>query len=550
MSRLTKVLAAASTVAACCWALPAHALASSTQVSMLMDDDQLIYVPEKHMEQTLQRIASLGVDVVKVSVVWQLIAPDPYSTRRPNFNASDPSAYPSGVWDRYDQIVEYAKELGLKVYFLLIGPAPVWAVAHDVPSHQGPPLGNAPNTVDYRHFVEAVGRRYSGTYVEDPPAQPADPSSPIPTTVGGVPVPGQTQTQTAPSSSPSPAAIPRVSYWGVWNEPNERSWLNPTHIGGAHIQPELYRGLVDAAWNGLSATGHAGDTIMIGETANRGILAPIPFVQSLYCVGPRNRPLTGRVASSIGCPTSGTPADFAAAHPGLFQSAGFSHHPYSFDVAPDRPYPNRSFVTLYNLGWLERTLNAIFATYGVHRPGGVPIYLTEWGYKTDPPNPYSHTSEAEQAAWLDEGDYMTWSDPYVNSLTQFLLVDSPPKQGERRGSASYWSTFQTGLETQNGVPKPALAAFRIPIWLPVARHGSRVTVWGQLRPANHSGSQDGAIEFLAKGSSRWTEVAAVQTANPEGFLLSHVPIPSAGEVRLAWLSPSGNVVYSRTVAVS
>ena len=70
----------------------------------------------------------------------------------------------------------------------------------------------------------------------------------------------------------------------------------------------------------------------------------------------------------------------------------------------------------------------------------------------------------------------------MRGLTQFLLADSPPIAQQRKNSALYWSSFQTGLEYINGTPKPSFDAYRVPIWLPVARHGGNVAVWGQLRP--------------------------------------------------------------------
>jgi hypothetical protein len=456
-------------------------------------------------------------------MVWQLVAPNSHSTGRPSFDATDPAAYPPGAWSRWDLLVETAQTLGMKVYFLVIGPSPLWAVPRANRTHpQGPILGWAPHAGDYRRFVEAVGRRYNGTYVD-------------PTTGG---------------------AIPRVGYWGIWNEPNERSWLTPVYrtvpgLGSVYMQPQLYRGLVDAAWTSLVASGHAGDTVMVGETANRGNAAPIPFVQDLYCVGNDLRPLAGASARSLGCPASGPRSRFVAQHPGLFNAA-FAHHPYAFPYQgrPDRPYPDPSFVTLYNLPSFEQMLNRIFAAYGRHPSGGVPLYLTEWGYKTNPPNPYVNTSPAQQATLLNQGEYMTWREPYVRGLTQFLLVDSPPKTDKPRGSALYWSSFQTGLEYINGTQKPSFGAFQVPVWLPHPHHGPNVTVWGQLRPANHSITQYGLIEFRGQGSITWQQLTQVQTGSPEGYVLTHVSIPSAGLLRLGWIDPAGSVLYSRSVPVS
>ena len=530
MSLLQRAVAAAAAVAAlvCAFAViefasPAPAHASSTEVSMLLDDDQLIYTTPDHMRATLATLKALGVDVVKVSMVWQLVAPDAFATQEPaGFDPTNPNDYPPGAWTRWDWLTEIAQSLGMKVYFLVIGPAPLWAVPPQNRTSQGPSVGHMPDPTQYQDFVQAVGERYSGTQI--------DPTDGL--------------------------VIPKVSYWGIWNEPNERSWMNPWYKSLPHhrkqlLQPSDYRQLVSAAYTGLTATGHAGDTIMVGETANRGVMDPLPFIRALYCVGSNLRPLRGSAASAFRCPTSGSHSQFVNANPGLFKTS-FAHHPYAFpyQTPPNRPYPYKTFITLDNVPSLERMLGGIMSAYGVHRPGGVPLYLTEWGYKTNPPNPYVHTSPALQATYLNEGEYMTWQEPYVKGLTQFLLVDSRPKATEPKGSALYWSTFQTGLEYANGTPKPSFAAFQVPIWLPNPHHGRRVTVWGQLRPADHTTTQYGEIEFRRTGSRSWRELAEVQTNNSEGYLVSHVSIPAAGLVRLGWLDPSGSVSYSRSVAVS
>src|SRR5436305_8942739 len=129
-SRIVGVVVLAAAALLC--ALPIRALASTTQTSSMMDDDQLIYVSQSHMVRTLTLMRSLGVDIVKASLVWQLIAPNADSTHRPKFDASDPAAYPRGAWDRYDTLVETAQRLGMKVYLLAIGPAPKWAISSSV----------------------------------------------------------------------------------------------------------------------------------------------------------------------------------------------------------------------------------------------------------------------------------------------------------------------------------------------------------------------------------------------------------------------------------
>jgi hypothetical protein len=310
---------------------------------------------------------------------------------------------------------------------------------------------------------------------------------------------------------------------------------------------------VNAAWDGLVATGHtrATDTILIGETANSGVGSVAQFLDGLYCVDGKLRFLRGKAAQRYGCPTSGSRNGFVKANPGLFNATGFAHHPYSFNKPPNVRYPLHSWYTLYNLNSFERVLNGILGSYRKQPRGGEPLYLTEFGYESDPPNPFVKNSTGQQARWLNDAQYLAWKYPYVRTLTQFELVDSAPTASYKQGSYAYWTTsFQTGLEFLGGQPKPAFTAYRIPIWLPVARHGPRVTIWGQLRPANHAQPQYAVIEFERAGSRGFQQLDEVQTSNREGFLLVNVALRHPGLVRLAWLDPAtGNVEYSRNVSL-
>src|SRR5438270_6634850 len=270
----------------------------------------------------------------------------------------------------------------------------------------------------------------------------------------------------------------------------------------------------------------------------------------MYCVDSGNRALHGAAAAEYACARSPNRKKFVQNNPGLFEYTGWGHHPYSYNTAPDRPYSDPTWLTLDNLGSLESLLNGIFNSYGMGRRGGLPMYITEWGYKTKPPNPYSRTSWAEQARWLDQGDYMLWGNPHVRSITQFLLYDDQPDRTQPVGSKSYWGTFQTGLIDLSNHKKTAYYGYRVPIWLPSERHGAHVTVWGQLRMAPNGTLQYAALVFRKKGSHTWKTLAELQTSNPEGYLLNHVSIPSAGDVKLGWLDPhSGKTYYSRTVHV-
>ncbi len=308
---------------------------------------------------------------------------------------------------------------------------------------------------------------------------------------------------------PLSGPLPRVSYWSVWNEPNQPGWLSPQWqvVGGARVMfsPVLYRRYVDAAWNALDATGHTvhSDTILVGELAPEGGGGASPseqpidalgFLRALYCVDASYRPLTGSAAAALGCPGGGGGGSkaFASAHPGLFDATGFAHHPYSFFLPPSVGYPSTQadagFVPLIELSRLEHALDSIYSAYGVSRK--MPIYLTEYGYETNPPNPFRGVSLQRQAQYIDEAQYMASQDPRVRSMSQFLLYDALPNPSFPPGTIGYWSTFQTGLQFANGTRKPSFYAYQLPIWIPSpgSSAGGSVLVWGMLRPAPHNSS--------------------------------------------------------------
>jgi len=546
--------------------LPAGAAASATQESILQDDNQLLYSSPSHVAEVLGEMASLGVERVRVSVIWALVAPDPDSRTPPQFDAANPAAYPPGAWTRYDDIVEDAQALGIGVDFNITSPDPDWAATAPSPSIKFKDY--SPSPAEFGQFVQAVGTRYSGSYLT-PTSSPVDPQPPP--TLAGVPLPPPlfgTSTTTGPIP---PEPLPRVDYWEIWNEPNQGGWLAPqwrrapsddaaakSSQGWVEESPVIYRRLLAAAWNALSDTGHGGDTILIGDTSAKGgtrhgilpALAPITFLQALYCVGPSFRPLTGADAAGLACPTDGDPGVLAVDDPALFYATGYADHPYSFTQPPNVTSANQTWATLADLPRLERDLDRIFAVYGKPTPGGVPLYLTEWGYKSDPPNPYVHISEAQQAEYINEGEYMAWRDPYVRALAQFELVDGGPNTREPVGSAAYWGTFQTGLIGMNGLVKPSYYAYRIPIWLPHPQTGPQVTVWGQLRPADHSVPQFATIEYEPAGASSFEAIREVETTSSQGFILAHVPLAGPGSLRLGWLDPvTGQADHSRIVHV-
>ena len=260
------------------------------------------------------------------------------------------------------------------------------------------------------------------------------------------------------------------------------------------------------------------------------------------------RVLRGAAAATRACPRSGDARAFVAANPGLFHASGFAHDPYSFFLAPQVSMAYPSFVPLADLSRLERGLDAIFTAYGV--PSRLPLWLTEYGYETDPPNPFRGVSPATQALYLDEAQYMAFRDPRVRGLSQFLLFDALPDAAYRPGTPRYWSTFQTGLMYADGTLKPSFGSYRLPLFLPdpLLGRARSVLVWAMLRPAAPGTRQLVSVQWRSV-SGGYRTIARVAVHNAAEVLIDRITVPGPGVLRIAWTAPDGAVEYSRGALV-
>ncbi len=215
-------------------ALPSAASASSSQVVTFEAPRELLSAATR--EQSLDRITSLGVTHIRQLVYWRDYAPAPDSRTKPDFDASDPNAYPDGTWGNLDALVAAAKAHGVSVTLTLTGPVPKWATRDKKDDL------TYPDAKEFGAFATAVGRRYGDA----------------------------------------------ISTWSAWNEPNQPQFLKPQYVKGKPESPKLYRKLYQAAYAGLRATpANAKDTILIGETSPRGnahVVRPLAFLRGMLCL--------------------------------------------------------------------------------------------------------------------------------------------------------------------------------------------------------------------------------------------------------------------------
>lgn len=538
---MTRTLTALALALLAC-AFPATAPAGPNQEMILQDDPKVVHArSDAELKETLQTIKGLGTDRLRVTVFWHLLAPGAKGERRPDFGAggaSDPRSYSQAAWRRYDRIVQLADRLGLGLLFSVSGPAPAWADAR----RRGRAGITRPDAGAFGDFAKAVGRRYSGAW----PVDDSPPKEPPPTLLPGL-----------STQEPPPKRLPRVNHWSVWNEPDVPGWLMPQWRGRRPVSPHLYRGLVDAAWDGLVKSGHGGDTILIGETARRpasrrrpkpiSLVDTLRFVRELYCVSGRHRPLRGRGARVRGCPAGPQQRRrFVTDHPGLFKASGWGHHPYTIIQNPAWRGFGDTDPTLRSINRLGRALDRSRRVWGHYRR--LPLWVTEFGFQTRP-EPFRAVSFARQAAWMSWGEFVAFRNPRIASYAQFLLNDDAPVPRRSRRSRKAWVTWQSGLRTNSGRAKPALEEYRRPIFVsPHRPRGGRVRVFGSFRPAAPYAKVPAQIQFRRAGGG-WRTLRALTTGGSRGYVDAGVRVPGAGRVRIAFLPPNGEQVNTRGVIV-
>jgi hypothetical protein len=240
-----------------------------------------------------------------------------------------------------------------------------------------------------RAFAYAAARRYSGTFLDTASGQ----------------------------------ILPRVSRWLAWNEPNNSVFLQPqfTRVNGRWrmAATAAYAHICNAVYAGVHAAGGP-ELVACGATAPRGYndpssprpsISPLAFLRSVKKMGLRT---------------------FDA----------WAHHPY-YGSPHETPTTRGLGSRDIGLGNIDALVSEVTRLYGRK-----PLWITEYGYQTKPPDAFFGVSWAKQAAYLREAYAIAKANPRIDLFTWFLLEDSPDLD-----------SWQSGLLTATGREKPAFAAF-------------------------------------------------------------------------------------------
>jgi hypothetical protein len=371
-----------------------------------------------------------------------------------------------------------------------------------------------------------------------------------------------------------------VHTWELYNEPNFGEDLAPQGINHSTIlySPVMYRGLANAAWSALQATGHRRDTTILGALAAAGAhipsrigtglpgaygeTPPLEFIRELYCLNSRYRPYSGSAARARSCPANAAASRrFRAQNPALFNATAWSDHPYPLGKDGNSPptrtnYRNPNYAGFPQLPNMIKALDQAQRAYGSGKH--FPLWNTEFAYITNPPNRLvKAVSPANQASYDNWAEYLSWKNPRIASAMQFLLSDPNPSVGtaECGGFASGLVYFTSAPTTSGcasyppGVAKPGLGAYRLPIFLPSSstRRGRTLTVWGCVRPAHYAlldirKPQTAQIQFQRGSKGSWTTVSTVsfRRTNASCYFTANVKFPASGSVRLSYAYPAGD----------
>jgi hypothetical protein len=473
MSRIRKLLLTLSSCALLlATAATGQALASHSQTTFFEGSQDLLEARTR--PQVISQLQSLGVKALRVELSWADVAPSANSATKPSFEATNPGLY---AWGEYDAVIAEANRLHWPVLLTVTSPVPRWAT-----SNKAAPYITRPDDKDFQEFMTAVARHYGS----------------------------------------------KVSLFSIWNEPNHPAFLLPQwNSNGTPASPRVYRGLYQAGYEGLQAGGLAHPRVLFGETAPTGYdsvksllhkekakallhdMAPLEFFREALC-------LNAHYKKAGSC--------------GELQMSGYAHHAYTIAVAPTYVPPEKDDVMIGALSRLSNALNAAARAHAI--PGGVPIYLTEFGVQSKP-NKQLGVPAAKQAEYDAMAEHIAWSNPRVAAFSQYLLKDDPlggaPGASVHGGSVG----FQTGLEYVSGARKPLYFGWPIP--LTVSKHGSGYSLWGLVRPT--TGATKVTVLVRAKGSKKYRTLKTV-TTNASGYWA--LSSSTRGQYwRVRWVSPTG-----------
>jgi hypothetical protein len=192
----------------------------------------------------------------------------------------------------------------------------------------------------------------------------------------------------------------------------------------------------------------------------------------------------------------------------------YSHHPYPRWLG--RGHPETPLETLPCTQWLTMASLQCLLRDVTRNFGPKHVWLTEYAYKTNPPDRFRGVAPELQARYLAEAARRVYQAPRVDLLINFLVRDEPV--------VGRWAS---GFFTAGEVVKPSFYSFMLPL-VEVSRHGGRTTLWGQVRP--RSGPQPYLLQRRWRG--RWVAIGPISFTGGSGFFTRVVSAGRGSKFRI------------------
>lgn len=217
----------------------------------------------------------------------------------------------------------------------------------------------------------------------------------------------------------------QVDLWTAWNEPNAPNFLKPQSVRrrGQWVfrSPQIYAKICNAVVKGVNR-------VQRSDKVACGVLNP-----------------RGELEANGGRRESVAPLVFLK----LMKQAGarpevFAYHPYSPSkkISPTRKVESNATVTL---GSIDKIVKAVNRAWGRK----LRIWITEYGYQTNPPDQRFGVSWQRQARWMRIAFNRMRKNSRIDVALWFQLKDDSRLAG-----------WQAGVISTNDVRKPSYAAFR------------------------------------------------------------------------------------------
>lgn len=410
----------------------------------------------------IQKTRSTGARYVQIEVDWTSVEPDAPAGRE---SLTNPNAREFN-FGYLDAAIRKFRNTGLQPVFLVTD-APRWAEGAGGTAAEYATGGYRPNATAFGHLAHALAERYSGHFRN--------------------PLHRRT-------------FLPRVRYMQAWAEANTPFHLSPqwTRRSGRLVNTGavIYRHLLNAFYAGVKSADRS-DVVLTtgfesyGDAPGRGLMRthPVTFLENLLCLRPNRKPTTCSDRAHF---------DVLASDP--------------YDVgAPTVHAVSPLDATAPDLARLTRVVKAALVARTLFPTRRKPLWVTEFGYDSDPPNPTRNAiSTATQARWLEESFYVFWHEGVSTELWYLVRDQTPP----------YNRNYFSGVYFRDGRPKPSLTAYRFPFV--VIHTGKRARIWG-ISPVS------GTVRVQIASGSSWRTVATLPAR--AGAVYTHVLRLPAGRYR-------------------